>query len=309
MPYPNSKPTPKNKHQKTKNFNSKSQYRDFPKSNSNSNSKSEDEDSIYGRHSVEAALKGDRSFNRIWILPQLRYNPQFHALLNEAKAKGTVIDEVSEQRLNQIAPRSNHQGIVAQVSPYKYKELDELITLALSQSDRPVILVAEGIADPHNLGAIIRTAEALGVEGLVIPQRRAAAITSTAIKVAAGALENFSVARVVNLNRALEQLKEAGFWIYGTVAAEGQFVNRVEFGSRPIVLVVGSEGEGLSLLVQRNCDLLISIPLSGKTPSLNVSVATGMALYEIYSQRWPNSWRLETKCKIDKKDAMKDGNF
>ena len=231
----------------------------------------------------------------------MRYDARFHALLNEAKAKGTVIDEVNVERLNQIAPGCNHQGIIAQVSPYRYKDLDELIANSLSKSDRPVILVAEGIADPQNLGAIIRTAEALGVAGLVIPQRRAVGITSTAIKVAAGALENFPVARPVNLNRALEDLKEAGFWVYGTVAKDGELVQKVNFGDRPIVLVVGSEGEGLSLSVLRNCDILISIPLLGKTESLNVSVATGMVLYEIYSQHWPNTWRLETKCKIDQK--------
>jgi 23S rRNA (guanosine2251-2'-O)-methyltransferase len=304
MPAKNSRPIPNNKPQKTQIFRSQPQKKNFV--TNSSKDEDEDEDLIYGRHPVEAALKGDRSFNRIWLLPQLRYDPRFHPLLNEAKAKGTVIDEVNHQRLEQIAPRSNHQGIIAQVSPYEYKQLQELIAQALSQSDRPVILVAEGIADPHNLGAIIRTAEALGVQGLVIPQRRAVGITSTAIKVAAGALENFPVARVVNLNRTLEELKEAGFWIYGTVATEGQFINRVEFPDRPIVLVVGSEGEGLSLLIQRNCDVLISIPLSGKTPSLNVSVATGMALYEIYSQRWPNSWRLETKCNIEAKNKRTD---
>lgn len=306
----NSKPIPKNKPQKTNNgrdarstnFQSKHQKRDFPRSKS----KSQDEDLIFGRHPVEAALEGDRSFNRIWVLAKLRYDPRFHSLLEEAKAKGTLIDEVDRERLEQIAPRSNHQGIIAQVSPYEYKELDGLITLALSKSDRPVILVAEGIADPHNLGAIIRTAEALGVQGLVIPQRRAVGITSTAIKVAAGALENFPVARVVNLNRALEQLKEAGFWVFGTVAADGEPINKVDFGDRPIVVVLGSEGEGLSLLIQRNCDVLISIPLSGKTPSLNVSVATGMVLYEICTQRWHNNWLLETKCRLDKKNAIID---
>jgi 23S rRNA (guanosine2251-2'-O)-methyltransferase len=144
--------------------------------------------------------------------------------------------------------------------------------------------MAEGLTDPHNLGAIIRTSEAIGAQGLILPQRRAVGITSTVMKVAAGALETFPVARVVNLNRALEELKQAGFWIYGTSATASQPVYQVNF-SGPIVLVVGSEGEGLSRLIEQSCDVLVSIPLEGTTPSLNVSVATGMTLYEIYRQR------------------------
>ncbi len=168
-----------------------------------------------------------------------------------------------------------------------------MIEQAKAVSDQPVIVVADGITDPHNLGAIIRTAEALGVQGLVIPQRRAVGVTSTVIKVAAGALENFPVARVINLSRALEELKGAGFWIYGTASKASQPLHTVQFFG-PIVLVVGSEGEGLSLLIQRTCDHLVSIPLHGHTPSLNASVAAGMALYEIYRQRWSNTLHFDT---------------
>ena len=160
-----------------------------------------------------------------------------------------------------------------------------------------MIVVADGITDPHNLGAIIRTSEAIGAQGLVIPQRRASGITSTVMKVAAGALENFPVARVVNLQRALEELKATGFWIYGTGATASVPVHTVNF-TGPIVLVVGSEGEGLSMLTQRSCDVLVSIPLQGSIPSLNASVATGMALYEIYRQRWLNTLHLDKLTKI-----------
>jgi 23S rRNA (guanosine2251-2'-O)-methyltransferase len=191
---------------------------------------------------------------------------------------------VSHQRLDQIVPGANHQGIVAQVCPYEYKELAELINQAQAASSEPVLVMAEGLTDPHNLGAIIRTSEAIGAQGLILPQRRAVGITSTVMKVAAGALETFPVARVVNLNRALEELKQAGFWIYGTSATASQPLYQVNF-SGPIVLVVGSEGEGLSRLIEQSCDVLVSIPLEGTTPSLNVSVATGMTLYEIYRQR------------------------
>ncbi|MBC7825890.1 MAG: 23S rRNA (guanosine(2251)-2'-O)-methyltransferase RlmB [Candidatus Parcubacteria bacterium] len=243
---------------------------------------------IYGRHTVLAALQGDRSLNRVWITPRLRYDPRFHTLLTEAKANGTVIDEVEPNRLDQITSRGNHQGVAAQTAPYEYVEMGELIEKAKAASEHPVIVVADSITDPHNLGAIIRTAEALGAQGLVIPQRRAVGVTSTVMKVAAGAIENFTVARVVNLTRALEELKEAGFWIYGTAAESSQPIHTVDF-AKASVLVIGAEGEGLSLTMQKSCDVLVSIPLQGNTPSLNASVAAGMALYEIYRQRWAST--------------------
>ena len=249
------------------------------------NATEDQNDTIYGRHPVLAALENQHTLHRIWITPQLRYDPRFHTLIESATASGTTIDEVDYHRLDQITNRGNHQGVAAQVSPYKYWAFEELIARSLSISEAPVLLVADSINDPHNLGAIIRTAESLGALGLVIPQRRAVGITSTVMKVAAGALENFPVSRVVNLSRALEQLKEAGFWIYGAAANASLVMHEVDF-SGPTCLVVGSEGDGLSLLTQRRCDMLVSIPLAGKTPSLNVSVATGMALYEIYRQRW-----------------------
>lgn len=248
-------------------------------------SNAEDVDLIYGRHPVLAALGGDRTLNRIWITARLRYDPRFHTLLQQAKANGTVIDEVEPQRLDQLTQRANHQGIAAQIAPQEYAELGELIEQAKAATNQPVLVVVDGVTDPHNLGAIIRTAEAMGAQGAVIPQRRAVGVTSTVMKVAAGALESLPVARVVNLTRALEELKAAGFWIYGTTAEAGDALPSVEF-SGPIALVVGSEGEGLSLLIQRSCDRLVSIPLQGNTPSLNASVAAGMVLYEVYRQRF-----------------------
>lgn len=246
---------------------------------------SEDLDLIYGRHPVLAALTNQRQLNRIWILPQLRYDPRFHSLLLQAKSKGTVIEEVEPRRLSQITDGGNHQGIAAQISPYSYKDLGELIEQAKSKTDHPVIVVCDGITDPHNLGAIIRTAEALGAQGLVIPQRRAVGLTSTVMKVASGALETFPIARVVNLGRALEELKEAGFWIYGTTSETGKLLHTIDLKGS-IVLVIGSEDDGLSVRTQHCCDVLVSIPLQGKTPSLNASVAAAMILYETYRQRW-----------------------
>ncbi|MBE9136249.1 23S rRNA (guanosine(2251)-2'-O)-methyltransferase RlmB [Nodosilinea sp. LEGE 07088] len=242
-------------------------------------------DLIYGRHAVEAALQAQRPLNRVWVNDRIRYDPRFLSLIDEAKASGAVIDEVDTKRLNQITAGANHQGIAAQAAAHAYHDLDEMIETALEATKIPVIIAADGITDPHNLGAILRTAEALGAQGMVIPQRRAVGVTATVAKVAAGALERLPVARVVNLRRALETLKEKGFWIYGLASAASQPVHRTTF-DRPTVIVVGAEGSGLSLTVQQSCDTLVSIPLRGTVPSLNASVATGMALYEIYRNQW-----------------------
>lgn len=252
-------------------------------------------DLIYGRHAVEAALAGQRPLNRVWINERLRYDSRFLSLIDAAKANGAVIDEVDTRRLNQITEGANHQGIAAQAASYDYQDLTEMIEQAKAKTTLkfPVIVAADGITDPHNLGAIIRSAEALGAQGIVIPQRRAAGITSTVAKVSAGALESISVARVVNLKRALEALKEAGFWIYGLASNGSQPLHTATF-DRPTVLVVGAEGDGLSLSVQQSCDVLVSIPLRGATPSLNASVATGMALYEVYRQQWVTQLQLST---------------
>ncbi|MEO0406756.1 MAG: 23S rRNA (guanosine(2251)-2'-O)-methyltransferase RlmB [Cyanobacteria bacterium P01_A01_bin.135] len=242
-----------------------------------------DSDLIYGCHAVLAALEGERSLNRIWVTAKLRYDPRFYLLINQAKEGGTIVDEVSHQRLNQIAGIANHQGVVAQVAPYTYLDLDTLIQKVAEVKPYPALVVADGITDPHNLGAIIRTAEALGIQGLIIPQRRAAGVTSTVAKVAAGALETFPVARVVNLSRALTQLKEAGFWLYGASAEADQSLQQTAF-DRPTAIVIGAEGSGLSLTIERCCDVLVSIPLAGNTPSLNASVAAGILLYEVRRQ-------------------------
>jgi 23S rRNA (guanosine2251-2'-O)-methyltransferase len=248
-------------------------------------------DYIYGKHSVLSALQSGRQINRIWLLSKLRYDPQFNLLINEAKGSGAVIDEVDGRRLSQLCDGGNHQGIVAQVAPYHYWDLGELITKAKADSDRPVILIADSLTDPQNLGSMVRTAEALGVQGMVIPQRRAVGITSSVQKVAAGALEHLPVARVTNLSRALKELKDAGFWIYGTTANGNTPIHEVTF-TGPIALVIGAEGEGLNLLTENTCDFLISIPLSGKTASLNAATAAAMCLYEVHRQRWSNKIRI-----------------
>jgi 23S rRNA (guanosine2251-2'-O)-methyltransferase len=253
-------------------------------------------DYLFGKHSVFTAIEKERQINKIWVLSKLRHHPAFFTLIDQAKSNGTVVDEVDAQRLSYLSNGGNHQGIVAQVAPHDYLEIEELITRALAATDSPIIVVADGITDPQNLGSIVRTAEALGAQGVVIPQRRAVGITSTVLKVAAGALEHLPVARVVNLSRALSQLKEAGFWIYGTMAEAEQAIHTIDFTDRrPVVLAVGSEGDGLSLLTQKGCDLLVSIPLKGKTPSLNVANAAAMCLYEISRQRMSTTLRLSDR--------------
>ena len=233
-----------------------------------------------------AALESDeRSLHKVWVLSALRYDPRFHPLLQAAKAEGTVIDEVPRTQLDRLSQGGNHQGIIAQISPYEYTALEDLIEQAKQATERPVIVVADGITDPHNLGAIARTIEALGLQGLIIPQRRAVGVTSTVLKVASGALEHLAVARVVNLVKSLEALKAAGFWIYGIDSNASEDLHKTSFDT-PVAIVVGAEGAGLGVLVQKNCDQILSIPLTGKTPSLNASVATGMALYEVARQRW-----------------------
>lgn len=283
---------------------------DKPRQNSSnfeylsSTEESESSDLIYGRHPVLSTLENQGRLNRVWITSRLRYDRRFHDLLLQAKGNGTVIDEVEPSRLDQITKNANHQGVAAQIAPYDYIDLHDLIEKAKSVTDTPVIVVADGITDPHNLGAIIRTAESIGAQGLVIPQRRAVGITSTVMKVATGALDNFAVARVVNLSRALEDLKTAGFWIYGTASSASQPIHTVNFKGSPIALVIGSEGEGLGMLTQKCCDALVSIPLKGKTPSLNASVAAGMVLYEIYRQRWSDTLHLENLPKTPSKNPM-----
>lgn len=250
--------------------------------------KTESPDLIYGRHTVLTVLTSDRQINRVWITPRLRQDRRFYQLLQSAKSQGTVIDEISTQRLDSLVKGANHQGVVAQVAPYHYWELADLIMHAKQSSQSPIIAIADGIEDPHNLGAIIRTAEALGVQGLIIPQRRAVGITSTVMKVSAGAVEHFPIARVVNLVQAIEKLKGAGFWIYGTAVESSKFLHTIDF-SGGVGLVIGSEGKGLSKLTRRCCDELVAIPLVGKTPSLNASAATAIAIYEVCRQQWLNS--------------------
>ncbi|MEN9233830.1 MAG: 23S rRNA (guanosine(2251)-2'-O)-methyltransferase RlmB [Gloeomargarita sp. DG02_1_bins_92] len=242
-------------------------------------------DYIYGRHTVLTALEQKQPLNRVWIIPPLRYDHRFQPLLAQAQAQGTVIDQVDSTRLDQITQGAKHQGVVAQVAPYRYWDLPQLLA-HIRPHPQPLVVVAEGIMDPQNLGAIIRTTEALGGQGLIIPQRRCVGVTSTVAKVATGALSHLPVVRVVNLTRSLEDLKTAGFWSYALVPEASTRLDQVQFAGA-VALVVGSEGTGLTLNLRRHCDVAVGIPLGGKTPSLNAAVACAIALYEVRRQHQP----------------------
>ncbi len=199
-------------------------------------------------------------------------------MFKELKSKGVLIEEISWNRLSQLTFGATHQGVALQLASSKTISLDKLIDDSKKSSPNPIILALDGITDPHNVGAIIRSAEAFDCKGIVIPQRRSAGLTGTVAKVAAGALEYLPVSRVVNLNRALEELKKNGFLVIG-LSGDGQLSISKFHENNPLVVVVGSEDKGISLLTQKKCDFLLRIPLKGKTSSLNASVAAAVSLF------------------------------
>ena len=234
------------------------------------------DDWIWGKHSVFAALKSERPINRIWCTSEIFSSEKFFLLLKDLKSKGVLIEEVSWDRLSQLTYGAVHQGVALQIASSKTLSLDKLIEISKSKSKKTIFVALDGITDPHNLGAIIRSAEAFDCRGVIIPQRRSAGLTGTVAKVAAGALEHIPVSRVVNLNRAIDELKKNGFLILG-LSGDGK-VPISEFDQKgPLVIVVGAENKGISLITQRKCDYLLKIPLKGKTPSLNASVAAAIS--------------------------------
>ena len=235
------------------------------------------EDFIWGKHSVLAVLESGRPINRIWCTSEIRSSEKFFILLKEVKNKGVLVEEVTWSRISQITRGAVHQGIALQVSYTKTLPLEELISLSRVNKTCPVLICLDGITDPHNVGAIIRSAEAFGCSGVILPQRRSAGITGTVSKVAAGALENLPISRVVNLNRSLQVLKDKGFFVVGLSEKANDSVYKFK-ENIPIVIVIGSENKGISLITQKYCDYLLKIPLIGKTTSLNASVAAGICI-------------------------------
>ena len=279
------------KHNKNNNFSSQKRRKPIFKSNTEFSNKNHNfhqepfnnknfDDWIWGKHSVYEVLSGERPINRIWCTSEIFSSDKFYILLKDLKSKGVLIEEVSWNRLSQLTYGASHQGIALQLACSKTISLEKLIDFSRMKSANPIILALDGITDPHNVGAIIRSAEAFDCKGLIIPQRRSAGLTGTVAKVAAGALEHLPISRVVNLNRALEELKKSGFLVIG-LSGEGQ-VSISNFDRKePMVLIVGAEDKGISLLTQKKCDFLVRIPLKGKTPSLNASVAAAVSLFSL----------------------------
>jgi len=241
------------------------------------------DDWIWGKHSVYEALISNRAINRIWCTSEIFSSDKFYILLKNLKLKGVLIEEVSWKRLSQLTCGASHQGVALQLACSKTISLEQLIDFSKHNCLNPIIVALDGITDPHYVGAIIRSAEAFDCKGLIIPQRRSAGLTGTVAKVAAGALEHLHVSRVVNLNRALEDLKKNGFLIVG-LSGDGQLSISNFLEKAPLVVIVGSEDKGISLLTQKKCDFLLSIPLKGKTSSLNASVAAAISLFHLTSK-------------------------
>ena len=241
------------------------------------------DDWIWGKHSVYEALISERAINRIWCTSEIFSSEKFYILLKEFKSKGVLIEEVSWNRLSQLTLGASHQGVALQLACSKTIPLEKLIDFSKKNNVNPIILALDGITDPHNLGAIIRSAEAFNCKGIIIPQRRSAGLTGTVAKVAAGALEHLPISRVVNLNRALDELKKNGFLVLG-LSGEGQISISKFHEKFPLVVIVGSEDKGISLITQKKCDYLLRIPLKGKTSSLNASVAAAISLFHLTSK-------------------------
>ena len=241
------------------------------------------DDWIWGKHSVFEALISERSINRIWCTSEIFSSEKFYLLLKGLKSKGVLIEEVSWNRLSQLTFGASHQGVALQLACSKTISLEKLIYSSKKKTSNPILLALDGITDPHNVGAIIRSAEAFDCKGIIIPQRRSAGLTGTVAKVAAGALEHLPVSRVINLNRALEELKKNGFLVIG-LSGDGQLSISRFHEKTPLVVIVGAEDKGISLLTQKKCDFLLRIPLKGKTSSLNASVAAAISLFHLTSK-------------------------
>ena len=241
------------------------------------------DDWIWGKHSVFEALINERAINRIWCTSDIFSYEKFYILLKDLKSKGVLIEEVSWNRLSQLTFGASHQGVALQLACSKTISLEKLIDFSKRNTSNPVIMALDGITDPHNVGAIIRSAEAFDCKGIIIPQRRSSGLTGTVAKVAAGALEHLPVSRVVNLNSALVELKKNGYIVIG-LSGDGQIPISKFHEKMPIVIIVGAEDKGISLLTQKKCDYLLSIPLKGKTSSLNASVAAAISLFHLTSK-------------------------
>lgn len=241
------------------------------------------ENYIYGRNPVIEVLKSGGDVDKIYMLRGSNEGP-IRKILSMAKDAGVVVTRVDEKKLSDMAGNVNHQGVVAMVTDFEYSTIDEILEYANERGESPFVLILDSIEDTHNLGAIIRTAEASGVHGVIIPKRRSAIVNDTVYKTSAGAVEHMKVARVTNIARSIKELKEKGLWIYGA-DMEGNEIYYDSDLTGSIGLVIGGEDKGISPLIAKKCDVLVKIPMVGKVSSLNASVSAAILIYEIIRQR------------------------
>ena len=237
---------------------------------------------IEGRNAVLEAFRSGKPIDKLFVLEGCKDGPVM-SILREAKKRDTLVKFVSRERLDQISSTGSHQGVIAYGAAYEYAQVEDMLKLAKEKGEPPFLFLLDGIEDPHNLGAIIRTANLAGAHGVIIPKNRAAGLTAVVAKTSAGALNYTPVAKVTNISSAIENLKKEGLWF---VCADmgGEVMYRLNLKG-PIGLVIGNEGEGVSRLVREKCDMTASIPMKGEIDSLNASVAAGVLAYEIVRQR------------------------
>lgn len=239
---------------------------------------------LAGRHAVVEAIKAGRGINRILLADGLR-GPSVHELRDLARENGVTVDVVSRAKLDAAVPEGvRHQGVLAYVAPVAYVAVEEIIAAARERGEDPLLLLLDGIEDPQNLGALLRTADAAGVHGILLPRRHSVPLTETVARVSAGALEYVPVARIGNIAQTMRALKEQGFWIAGADMAGEEMYDRANL-TGALVLVIGSEGRGMSRLTRDLCDFTVRLPMRGKINSLNASAAGAILMYEVLRQR------------------------
>ena len=237
---------------------------------------------IEGRNAVLEAFRSGKTIDKLFVLDGCQDGP-VRSIVREAKKHDTIITYVAKERLDQLSETKKHQGVLAFAAAYEYAQVEDMLRAAEEKNEAPFLILLDNMEDPHNLGAVIRTANLAGAHGVIIPKRRAVGLTATVAKTSAGALNYTPVAKVTNLSQTIKELKEKGMWF---VCADMDGTTMYELDLKgPIGLVIGSEGEGVSKLVKENCDFTASIPMAGEIDSLNASVAAGGLAYEIVRQR------------------------
>ena len=241
------------------------------------------EDLIEGRNAVIEALRAGRTIDKIYIAKGDVDQTLGH-IASKARSAGVVVVEADRRKLDAMSQTHAHQGVIALCAVKEYCTVADILSIAQARGEPPFVIVCDEISDPHNLGAIIRSAECAGAHGVIIPKRRSAGLTAVVDKTSAGAVEHVAIARVPNLSAAIGELKKSGLWVYGA-AAEGASPMWQTDLTGPVCLVIGSEGDGIGRLVRENCDFLVSIPLKGQISSLNASAAAAVLMYEVLRQR------------------------